>query len=110
MVLEKGTVIIMATALFLQKGRRTLVSMRKAAMDALLVGSFIVTILLFTSVLFTYSWLTIPIYVLVYLSALVIRLRKPAHNAGILHSQDETLEEANETLVSEKTRIGLMLF
>lgn len=79
-------------------------------MDAFFLGSFISIILLVTGVLFAYSWLIILIYALAYLFALVIRLRKAAYAAAVALSQDQSLEEANETLVSEKTRIGLMLF
>jgi Zn-dependent membrane protease YugP len=100
----------MATSLFTQKVRHALVPMRKSTMDAFFLGSFINLILLFTGVLFAYSWLIILIYALAYLFALVIRLRKAAYAASVALSQDPSLEEANETLVSEKTRIGLMLF
>ncbi len=100
----------MTTALFTQKVRHALVPMRKATMDAFFLGSFISIILLVTGVLFAYSWLIVLIYALAYLFALVIRLRKAAYDASVALNQDPSLEEANETLVSEKTRIGLMLF
>ncbi len=100
----------MTTTLFIQKARRVLVPMRKAAMDAILLGSLIVIILLATSILFTYSWLIILTYALVYLIALVLRLRKAAYGANVVLNQDQDLDEANETLVSEKTRIGWTLF
>jgi hypothetical protein len=67
-------------------------------------------ILTFTSVAFTYPWLIIIIYALVYLIALVLRLSKVAYDAPGALNQEQTLEEANETLASEKTRVGLMLF
>ncbi len=79
-------------------------------MDAILLGSLIVIILLATSILFTYPWLIILTYALVYLNALVLRLRKAAYGANVVLNQDQDLDEANETLVSEKTRIGWMLF
>lgn len=100
----------MTTTLFIQKARRALVPMRKATMDAILLGSLIVIILLATSILFTYPWLIILAYALVYLTALVLRLRKAAYGANVVLKQDQDLNEANETLVSEKTRIGWMLF
>jgi hypothetical protein len=84
--------------------------MWKAAMDAFLLGSFLLIILTFTSVIFTYPWLIIFIYAFAYLVALVLRLGKAAHDAPGGLDQEQTLEEANETLVSEKTRLGLMLF
>jgi len=84
--------------------------MWKAAMDAILLGSLIVIILLATSILFTNPWLIILTYALVYLIALVLRLRKAAYGANVVLNQDQDLDEANETLVSEKTRIGWMLF
>ena len=79
-------------------------------MDAILLGSLIVIILLATSILFTYPWLIILTYALVYLTALVLRLRKATYGANVVLNQDQDLDEANETLVSEKTRIGWMLF
>ena len=93
-----------------QKTRRALAQMRKAAMDAFLLGSFILIILTFTSVIFTYPWLIVLIYALVYLIVLVFRLSKAAYDAPVALNQEQILEEANETVVSEKTRIGLMLF
>lgn len=100
----------MNTVLLTQKTRHALVQMMKAAMDAFLLGSFILIILTFTSVIFAYPWLIILIYALVYLIALVLRLSKAAYDPPGALNQEQTLEEANETLVSEKTRIGLMLF
>ena len=46
MMLEKGMIKTMTTALFIQKARRALVPMWKAAMDAFLLGSLVVIILL----------------------------------------------------------------
>lgn len=100
----------MATALFFQKAKRVLVPMRKAVMDAFLLGSLIVIFLLVSSILFTYPWLIILPYALVYLVALVLRLRKPAYKANLVLNQDPDLDTANGTLVSEKTRMAWMLF
>ena len=110
MMLEKDTVKTMSAVLLNQKTRLALVQMRKATMDAFLLGSFILIILTFTGVAFTYPWLIILIYGLVYLIALVLRLSKAAYDAPEALNQEQILEEANETVVSEKTRIGLMLF
>lgn len=100
----------MATVRFMQKARRILVPMGKAALDAFLLGSLIDIFLLISSILFTYPWLIILPYALVYLVALVLRLRKPAYKANLVLNQDPDLDVANETLVSEKTRIAWMLF
>ena len=108
--LEKGTVATMYTVNFMQKASYALVPVRKAMMDAILLGSFIAIILTFTSVAFTYPWLIIIIYGLVYLIALVLRQGKAVYDATGTLNQEQTLEEANETLASEKTRVGLMLF
>jgi hypothetical protein len=109
-MLVKGMVKTMITALFIKKARRALVPMWKATMDAFLLGSLIVILLLASSILFTYPWLIILTYALVYLVALVLRLRKAAYEANLALNQDRDLDAANETLVSEKTRIGWMLF
>ncbi len=78
--LEKGKVATMTIANFLQKARHALVPMRKATMDALLLGTLIVIILTYagTGIPFTYTWLILPIYALVYLIAVVLRLRQAA--------------------------------
>ena len=109
MGLEKGMVNIMATTHFPEKARRTLVSMRKAAMDAFVLGSLIVILLLVTGVLFTYLWLTLLIYGLVYLLVLALRFHKATFEADLVLNRDQSVEDADETLVSEKDRIGMML-
>jgi hypothetical protein len=96
--------------LFAQMARRVLVPMWQAAIDAILLGTLITTILLASSILFTFPWLLILTYALVYLAAFVLRLRKAAYAANFVLNQDPDLEAANETLVSEKTRIAWMLF
>jgi phosphatidylserine synthase len=68
----------MTTVHFLHKARHTLVPMRKAAMDALLLTAFILIGLLFTGILFSYPWLMLPIYALAYLLTVVLRLRQAA--------------------------------
>ena len=85
MGLEKGKVATMTIANFLQKARHALVPMRKATIDALLLGTLIVIILTYAGIgiLFTYTWLIVPIYALVYLIAVVLRLRKAAHDARV---------------------------
>lgn len=106
----KGVVTPMTTALFTQKMRDVLVPMRKAAMDAFLLGSLVALILIYSQVAFSLPWLILLAYALVYLAAFVLRLRKAAYDANLMLHQDQSVEAANETLVSEKTRIGLMLF
>lgn len=69
---------MMNTTNFLQNARRALVPMRKATLDALLLTTLISYFLLFTGVLFSYSWLFIVIFGLVYLLAVVLRLRQAA--------------------------------
>jgi hypothetical protein len=109
-MLEKDKVKTMTTALFVQKVRRALLPMWKATLDTILLGSLIVILLLVTSILFTYPWLILLTYALVYLAALVLRLRQAAHESNLVLHQDQDLDAANETLVSEKSRIGWMLF
>lgn len=103
-------VTTMTTALFTQKAKLALVPMRKAIMDSFLLGSFIALILIFSQVVLSYPWLIILAYVLVYLFAVIIRLRKAAYDAAMTLNQEQTLDGANETLISEKTRVGLMLY
>lgn len=109
-MLEKGTVTTMTNAVFTQKLRRALVPMRKATIDALLLGSLIALILIYTQVVLRYPWLIIIAYVLVYSAALVIRLRKAAYDASVLIDREQTLDEANATLSSGRNFIGLLLF
>ena len=79
MGLEKDKVATMTIVNFLQKARHALVPMRKATMDAFLLGTFIVMLTYAgTGLLFTYTWLIVPIYALVYLIAAVLRLRQAA--------------------------------
>jgi CHASE2 domain-containing sensor protein len=99
----KEVVVTMTTALFIKKMRGAFVPMRKAVMDALLLGTTILIILFATSVLFTYGWLIIPTYALVFLLALVIRLRMASRYTSGTPGQEESLKKANETLISEKT-------
>ena len=103
-------VIIMATALSIQKARRALVPMRKATIDAFLLGTFIIIILTYTGILFTFPLLVVFVYALAYLLAVVIRLRKAAFDAGLSLDREHTLDEANATLSSERNLIGLLLF
>jgi hypothetical protein len=111
MMLEKGTVAIMTTTLFLQKARRALVPMRKAVVDALLLTAFIlIGLLVFTGILFTSPWLLLPIYTLAYLLAVVLRLRKAARETTAGAHQEQSLEGAHQELSSTKTLIGVGLY
>jgi uncharacterized membrane protein YdbT with pleckstrin-like domain len=80
MGLEKGKV---TTVNFLQKARHALVPMRKAMMDALLLGTLIIILLLVSpGILLTYPWLILIIYAIVYLLAVVLRLRQAARETA----------------------------
>lgn len=79
MGLEKDQVATMTTANFIQKARDALVPMRRAAMDALLLTTFIyIGLFVFPGVLLSYPWLFLPIYALAYLLTVVLRLRQAA--------------------------------
>ena len=80
----------MNTVNFRQKARYALVPMRKATIDALLLGALIVIILAYAGIdiLFTYTPLIVPIYALVYLIAVVLRLRKAAHDARVADGRE----------------------
>ena len=69
----------MTTVTFLQKARHALVPMRKAIVDALLLTAFILVCLLMMGILGTYPWLILPIFALVYLLMVVLRLRQAAN-------------------------------
>jgi hypothetical protein len=64
------------TTVHFQKARNALVPMRKAMMDALLLTAFILLLLVFTGMLFTYPWLILPIYALALLLTVGLRLRQ----------------------------------
>lgn len=75
--LEKGKVEAMITVHFMHKARQALVPLRKAAMDALLLTTFIlIGLLVFTGILFSYPWLILPISALAYLLTALLRLRQ----------------------------------
>lgn len=84
--------------------------MRKATMDAFLLGTLIVIILTYTGVLFTFPLLIVLVYALAYFLAAIIRLCKAAYDAGLSLDREHTLDEANATLSSERNLIWLMLF
>ena len=64
---------------FLQNVRRSLVPMRTATIDAFLLGSLIAIILIYTGVVLTFPLLLILAYALVYLIAVILRLRQAAN-------------------------------
>ena len=78
MGLEKDRVVTMTNANFIQQARDALIPMRKATVDALLLGSFIAVILIYTAIVLTYPWLIILAYALAYLLAVVLRLHQAA--------------------------------
>ena len=102
----------MTSVTFMQKARRALVPMRKATMDAFLLGTIIVIPLTFagTGILFTYTWLIVPIYALVYLIAVVLRLRQAAHAATAAYNREQSLDEASQELSSARTLIAVGLY
>ncbi len=68
---------------FQKKWRPPFASMRKAATDALLVSAFIyVGFFAFPNILLSYPWLFFPIYVLVYLLMVRLRLRQEARETA----------------------------
>jgi phosphatidylserine synthase len=77
----------MTAANFLQKARDALVPMRQATMDALLLGTLILILLLVSpGILLTYPWLILPIYALAYLLAVILRLRQAARETTAARS------------------------
>ena len=77
----------MTTANFLPKARDALVPMRQATMDALLLGTlFLILLLVSPGVLLTYPWVILPIYALAYLLAVVLRLRQAARETTAARS------------------------
>ena len=107
---EKGKVNTMTIANFLQKATHVLVPMRKATIDALLLGTLIfIGLLVFTDILFTYTWLIVPIYALAYLLTVALRLRQAAHETTAAANHEQPLEGAYQELSSTKTlnEIGL---
>jgi hypothetical protein len=90
--LEKGTVATMNTVNDLQKARYALVPMRKAMMDALLLTAFILIILVFTGILFTYQWLILPIYGLALLLTVVLRLRQVVRETTVVDDQEQSFD------------------
>ena len=85
-------VAIMTTVNFMQKARHALVPMRKATMDALILTAFILILLVFTGILFTYPWLILPIYALTYLLTVVLRLRQVARETTVAYHQEQSFE------------------
>lgn len=82
--LEKDMVATMTTTNFWQKARRALVPMRKALIDALLLGTLIVILFAYCGsvLLFTVPALLVLVYVFVLLIAFVLRLRQAALETG----------------------------
>jgi hypothetical protein len=76
----------------MQKAKRALVPMRKATMDALLLTAFILLLLVFTGLLFTYPWLILPIYALAFLLTVGLRLRQVVRETTVAHDQAHSFE------------------
>lgn len=65
--------------------RHALVAIRKATVDALLLTAFILLLLLvFTGMLFTYTWLILPIYALALLLTLGLRMHQGVRDTTVL--------------------------
>ncbi|SRR6266705_1333056 len=94
----------------LQKVNHSLVPMRKATIDALLLTVFTGWFLFVTGVLFSYPWLIVVLYVLAYLLAVVRRLRQAARQMAVAPGQEQPLEKAYQEMSSPRTLVGLMLF
>jgi hypothetical protein len=108
---EKGKVATMTITNFLQKARDALVPMRKATIDALLLGTFIlIGLLVFTGILFSSPWLILPIYALAYLLTVGLRLRQAARERTAAANQEQSLERAHQELSSRRTLIAIGLY
>ena len=82
----------MNTIQFLQKARYALVPLRKAMMDALLLTAFILLLLVFTGMLFTYPWLILPISALALLLTMGLRLRQGVRETTGASDQAQSFE------------------
>ena len=87
--LEKGKVATMTSANFMQKAQHALGPMRRATMDAFLLGTFII-ILTYAATTFPFSFplMIVFVYALVYLIAVILRLRKAATNSPAVQRQE----------------------
>ena len=90
-MLEKGRVATMTTVRFTQQARRALVPMRKATLDAFLLTILTVVCLAFLGIPVTHPFLSVLVIVLVfalvYVIAVVLRLRRAATNAPAAQSE-----------------------
>ncbi len=90
-MLEKGKVAPMTTVRFTQQARRALVPMRKATLDAFLLTILTVVCLIYTDIPVTHPFLSVLVIVLVfalvYVIAVVLRLRRAATNAPAAQSE-----------------------
>ena len=82
----------MTTANIMQQTKHALVPMRKATMDALLLTAFILLLLVYTGLLFTYPWLILLIYALALLLTVGLRLRQVVRETKGAHDQEQSLE------------------
>ncbi len=84
--------------------------MRKATLDALFLTVALFYVLLFTGVLSSYPWMILVTYALAYLLAVVLRLRRAAHQKYVAAIKDHSLDEASQELSSPRTFVGLTLY
>jgi len=82
----------MTTVHVMQQTKHALVPLRKAMMDALLLTAFILLLLVFTGLLFTYPWLILPIYALALLLTVGLRLRHVVRETSGAHDQEQSFE------------------
>ncbi len=86
-MLEKGRVATMTTVRFTQQARRALVPMRKATLDAFLLTILTVVCLAFLGIPVTHPFLIVLVFALVYVIAVVLRLRRAATNSPAAQSE-----------------------
>ena len=66
-------------------------------------------VLLAAGVLLTYPWLTLLLYALAYVLALLLRLRQAAHQMTVARGQDQSLESSSQEQFSESLYIELLI-
>jgi hypothetical protein len=77
----------MTTARFTQQARVALVPMRKATLDAFLLTILTVVCLTFLDIPVTHPFLSVLVFALVYVIAVVLRLRRAATNSPAAQSE-----------------------
>lgn len=83
--------------------------MREATIDALLLGTAINLTLFAARALFTYPWLILLIYALVYVFAFLLRLHLVVRHITVASGQDQSLESSSQEWSSERFAIEFLL-